>query len=283
MTKGVESPIVTRSLLLNSRALKILAELFMHISQITSRFGASVRSLRHRLGISQEDLAERADLHRTYIAGIEAGGRNVTLKSINKLARALQVSVATLLSYASEPRGGGQLPGDPLSAGECASILLVEDNPGEAELVLRSFRQARIANPVRVVYDGQEALDFLFCAGAFASRAMTRHPQLVLLDVTLPKVSAMEAVLRIKADGRTRNIPLVLLTASRQSLELAKCRGLGVENYLVKPLDFQSLTQAASRLNLAWALLQRPPVSETAVRRQASFSKDETGRAPLAI
>src|SRR6266581_7656270 len=130
-------------------------------SEITSRFGASVRRLRHRLGISQDTLAERADLHRTYIAGIEGGVRNVTLKSIDKLARALQVSTATLLLQAGEKADGAT----EAAANHCMDILMVEDNRDDVELTLHAFKQARITNPLQIVHDGKEALDFLFRRG----------------------------------------------------------------------------------------------------------------------
>src|ERR1700694_4473729 len=113
----------------------------MEASQIISRFGASVRSLRHRLGISQEVLAERADLHRTYIAGIEGGVRNVTLKSIHKLAHALQVSTSTLLLHAGGLDERAELSGDELSTGKHVDILMVEDNRDDVELTLQAFKQ----------------------------------------------------------------------------------------------------------------------------------------------
>jgi two-component system, response regulator len=228
----------------------------MVTSQITSRFGASVRTLRERLGISQEALAERADLHRTYISGIEGGVRNATLKSIDKLARALQVSAATLLLQPSVPPGREEFSSDESSFGQFVDILMVEDNRKDVELTLRAFKQARITNSVQVVYDGKEALDFLFCTGFFAHRKMEDRPNLVLLDLNLPKVGGMDVLRQIKADERTRSIPVVVLTASRNSQELAECQRLGAETYIVKPVDFLRLSQATPRLNLDWALLQ---------------------------
>lgn len=212
-----------------------------------------MRSLRHKLGISQEALAERADLHRTYIAGIERGVRNVTLKSIDKLARALQVSTATLLLQAS---GRGEFPGGELETGRCVSILMVEDNDDDVELALGAFKRARIANTVQVVQDGEEALDYLSCRGRFADRTPPAHLQLVLLDLDLPKVSGMEVLRRIKADKQTRSIPVVVLTASRDSQDIAECQRLGAATYIVKPVDFQGLSQATPQLKLNWALLE---------------------------
>jgi two-component system, response regulator len=235
----------------------------MAASQITSRFGASVRSLRHDLGISQEALAERADLHRTYIAGIEGGLRNVTLKSIDKLARALQVSTATLLWHTGESSGRMSSSGGELPTVKCVDILMVEDNREDVELTLRAFKQARITNSMQVVYDGQEALDFLFCTGRFALRKVQGRPQLVLLDLNLPKIGGMEVIRRIKTDKRTRRIPVVVLTASQNSQDIAQCQRLGAETCIVKPVDFQGLSRATPRLNLSWALFKPSSIPAT--------------------
>jgi two-component system response regulator len=222
----------------------------MATSEIISQFGAAVRRLRHDMDISQAKLAERAGLHQTYIAGIECGGRNVTLKNINKLACALQVSTATLLM-------ANDAPGRP-SADAYVDILMVEDNRDDEELTLRAFQQARITNSVRVVRDGREALDFLFCAGRFSRRKAKDRPQMVLLDLMLPQISGMEVLRRIKTDERTRSIPVVVLTASQDTEKLAECQRLGADTYIVKPVDLQRLGTATPRLNLNWALLKPP-------------------------
>ncbi|HZR17395.1 MAG TPA: response regulator [Verrucomicrobiae bacterium] len=239
-------------------------------SEITSRFGASVRHLRHCLGISQETLAERADLHRTYIAGIEGGMRNVTLKSINKLARALQVSCATLLVQASGPRNPDEPTSSDLSTSQCVDILMVEDNRDDVELTLKAFKQARITNPIKIVPDGVEALDFLFCTGQYAQRPMEERPQLVLLDLKLPTLDGIEVLRRIKAGERTRSVPVVVLTASRDCYELAECRRLGAETFILKPVDVHGLIQATPQLNLNWALLKPREVRTHSPRRPSS-------------
>ena len=207
---------------------------------ITERFGASVRRLRFLLGLSQEELAERANLHRTYIAGIETGARNLTLKSIDKLARALQVSVATLL----------------LNSNQLGEILLVEDNQDDVDLTLRAFRKANITNPIQVVGDGAEALEYLFCTGRFAERRIEDRPHLVLLDLDLPKIGGMEVLRRIKADDRTKSIPVAILTVCQDIQKLNECERSGAHTYIVKPVDFQGLSQATRRLNVSWALLE---------------------------
>jgi CheY-like chemotaxis protein/DNA-binding XRE family transcriptional regulator len=230
----------------------------MALSQITLRFGAAVRQLRHGLGLSQEALAERADLHRTYIADIERGARNVTLKSIEKLAQALQVSAPTLLvdigPEGPRPDAGGGESG----ALKQVEILLVEDSRDDVELTLRAFKQARITNPVQVVPDGKEALDYLFCTGRFAYRDPEESPRLVLLDLNLPKVSGIEVLRRLKADKRTADIPVVILTTSRSFENMEECQRLGAETYIVKPADFQGFAAAVHELGMFWLLLDQP-------------------------
>ncbi len=225
-------------------------------SQIISGFATSVRTLRHKLGMSQEALAECAGLHRTYIAGIEGGGRNVTLKSIEKLAAALQVSIADLLL---PPHGGPKRKNVSNGNGhkaEFVEILMVEDNAEDVELTISAFRRAKMTNPIQVVSDGKDALDFLFCAGRFARRKQSARPLLVLLDLNLPKIDGIEVLRRIKADPRTMHLPVVILTASHDEREMADCRRLGADCFIVKPLDFQSLGEATPQLNLHWALMR---------------------------
>jgi CheY-like chemotaxis protein/DNA-binding Xre family transcriptional regulator len=205
------------------------------------------------MGISQETLAERASLHRTYIAGIEGGGRNVTLKSIEKLARALQISTSDLLFHAAGRNG----PADgETSNGDCVDILMVEDNQADAELTLRAFKRARITNSVQIVHDGEEALDYLFSKGRFARRKTQGQPQLVLLDLNLPRTSGLEVLRRIRMDKTTQKLPVVILTASQDDRDIGECHRLGVENYIVKPVDFPGLIKVTPRLNLNWTLLK---------------------------
>jgi transcriptional regulator with XRE-family HTH domain len=140
--------------------------------------GMAIKIHRTSLGISQEELAYRAALHRTYVSDLERGVRNPSMDSIEKLARALQLSVSTLFEQASNDSGAKQT----------VEILLVQDNPRDVERTKQSFTQARITNPVHVVHHGAEALDFLFGTGAYATRRDDSHPQVVLLDVNLPRV-----------------------------------------------------------------------------------------------
>lgn len=215
-----------------------------------------MRAWRSRLKISQEELAERASLHRTYISDVERGARNLSLESIDKLAVALQVSVATLFS-SEPPSPGGSLP-ITLSPDELVDILLVEDDPNDVALTIQAFEVARITNRVYVVSDGAEALEFLFCTGAYAHRKLTDRPQVILLDLELPRIGGIEVLRRIKADERTRSIPVVVLTASQQDRDIADSKRLEAAAYIVKPVDFRNLTEVTPLLSLQWALLKRP-------------------------
>jgi CheY-like chemotaxis protein len=131
-------------------------------------------------------------------------------------------------------------------------------------LTLHAFKKVRFANRIQVVGDGQEALDYLFCAGEYAHRP-AGGPQMVLLDLYLPKLSGLEVLRRLKADARTREIPVVILTISQVFSDFAECQRLGAETYIIKPLNFQRLSQVTPRLNLDWALLKPMPLPALAV------------------
>ena len=224
---------------------------------VKKMFGASVRGWRNHLGISQEKLAERAELHRTYVSDVERGARNVSLESIGRLARALEISVSALFP---QPEANSRKK-PILGKGHCQhliKILLVEDNPDDVVLTLRAFKKARFTNQVQVVNDGAEALDYVFCKGKYAGQQMEENLQLILLDLKLPKVGGIEVLRRLKADPRTRSIPVVILTISRDTHDLNECLRLGAENCIVKPVDFQRLSQATPQLNLDWALVKPP-------------------------
>ena len=218
------------------------------LTDIKNRFGTAVRSRRKHLGISQEELAGRAGLHRTYVADIERGARNLSLANIEKLAKALETSIPTLFAQDE--------PGPKSDATKLRDILLVEDNPDDIDLTLRAFKSASVANPVRVARDGAEALDFLFCTGAYSERKTEPPPHVVLLDLNLPKINGLEVLRRLKADSRTEAIPVVMLTASERDRDIDESRRLGAENYIVKPVDFHRFTQVTPQLKLSWSLVK---------------------------
>jgi CheY-like chemotaxis protein len=229
------------------------------MTDIKKSFGTSARMWRSRRGISQEELAERAGLHRTYVSDIERGARNPSLESINKLADALGISIAAFFSATPDAPAGRRAP----SANAAGEILFVEDDPHDVELTLDALKQANITNPIRVIRDGAEALDYLFHMTEHVGRRRLTRPQMILLDLNLPKVDGLEVLRRIKADPRTRMIPVAVLTGSRNDRDLAASKKLGAEAFIVKPVDFQNFSAITPQMNLHWALLKRraPPNS----------------------
>ena len=143
-------------------------------------------------------------------------------------------------------------------------ILLVEDNPNDVELTLRAFKQHKLTNPVRVARDGAEALAFLFGEGPEAQAGIGHPPKVILLDLKLPKIDGLEVLRRIKSDPRTRAIPVVVLTSSREEQDIVKSYAFGVNSYIVKPVDFEQFTEAARILGLYWTLLNEPPAPTAA-------------------
>jgi two-component system, response regulator len=222
---------------------------------VKQEFGTSVKSWRSRRRISQEELAGRAGLHRTYISDVERGVRNVSLESIEKLARALEIPVATLLSKVNQlsSQEGSRVF---IEADELVEILLVEDDLDDEELALQALKRLNITNHIHVVHDGAEAIDFLFGTGQYAERQDRSRPHLILLDLYLPKLSGIEVLQRIKLDPRTSSIPVVVLTGSNYDRDVALSRELGSQAYIVKPVDILNLTSVTSRLSLHWALLK---------------------------
>jgi two-component system, response regulator len=190
-------------------------------------------------------------MHRTYICDIERGARNVCLESIDKLARALEVSVAKLFSYEKSPA----LPEDQSASSEdLVDILFVEDNPNDIEITTEALKG--ISNRVHVAKDGREALDYLFYEGAYAGCLRIQRPQLILLDLALPKIDGLEVLRRIKADPHTASIPVVVLTSSPRDCNLQISKQLGAEAYIVKPVGLPNLTMVAPQLSLQWGLVK---------------------------
>ncbi|HZY43306.1 MAG TPA: response regulator [Anaerolineae bacterium] len=138
-------------------------------------------------------------------------------------------------------------------------ILLIEDNPNDVELTLRAFKKNNFTNTVHVVRDGAEALEFLFATGAYADRDTNDTPKVILLDLKLPMVDGLEVLRRIKSDAHLRVIPTVMLTSSREERDVVESYHLGVNSYIVKPVDFQQFTEAIRTFGLYWLLLNHPP------------------------
>lgn len=140
-------------------------------------------------------------------------------------------------------------------------ILMVEDTEADAELAMRALRKRGLANHLVWVKDGAEALDFIFAEGEYASRGMENAPKMVLLDLRLPKVSGIEVLRRVKADERTKKIPVVVLTSSKEDADLEECYKLGVNSYITKPVEFDEFTRVVGELGLYWLLVNKLPHS----------------------
>ncbi len=146
-----------------------------------------------------------------------------------------------------------------MSCERAADILMVEDNPNDAELTIRVLRQKNLANPIFIAQDGQEALDFLFHAGAFAAGESHNLPKVILLDLKLPKISGLEVLKAIRENEKTRTIPVVVLTSSREDPDVKSAYALGANSYVVKPVEFDQFVEALSSLGFYWLLLNESP------------------------
>ncbi len=139
-------------------------------------------------------------------------------------------------------------------------ILLIEDNPNDEELTLYALKKNNVTNYIQVVRDGAEALEYLFCTGAYAHRRIDDAPKVILLDLKLPKMDGLEVLERIKTDERTRILPVVVLTSSQEERDIVESYQLGVNSYIVKPVDFEQFVEAVRRLGLYWMLLNQTPL-----------------------
>jgi two-component system response regulator len=137
-------------------------------------------------------------------------------------------------------------------------ILLVEDNPSDEELTLDALQAGKVTNKVFVVHDGAEALDYIFCTGTFRSRP-NHNPKVILLDLKLPKITGLEVLQRIRADETTKMIPVVVMTSSKEERDIIESYKLGVNSYIVKPVDFEQFTNAVQEIGYYWMILNQPP------------------------
>jgi two-component system response regulator len=140
-------------------------------------------------------------------------------------------------------------------------ILLVEDNQDDIDLALHALRQGKLANSIFVVRDGEEALDFLFCRGAFSQRSFDLPPKLVLLDLKLPKVDGLQVLKEAKGDPRTKTIPIVIMTSSKEERDMVESYNSGINSYIQKPVDFEQFRNTVKTLGLYWMVVNQAPVN----------------------
>lgn len=146
-----------------------------------------------------------------------------------------------------------------MNASQIVEILLVEDSPEDLELTCRALKKANLGNHLHIARDGAEALDFIFCEGPYSDRRIEDSPKLVLLDLKLPKVDGLEVLQRIKSDERTRHIPVVILTSSKEQADVVRGYACGVNSYIVKPVEFEGFANAVQSTGMYWLLLNQPP------------------------
>ena len=142
---------------------------------------------------------------------------------------------------------------------DAVEILLVEDNPSDLEVALRALKEQNLCNNVQVARDGEEALDFIFCQGPFAGRRPDELPRVILLDLKLPLIDGLEVLRQIRADARTRHVPVVVLTSSTEERDVVESYALGVNSYITKPVDFDQFRDAMKTIGMYWLMLNRPP------------------------
>lgn len=142
-------------------------------------------------------------------------------------------------------------------------ILLVEDNPFDIKLALEAFNTHRVVNSIHVVRDGQEALEFMFATDRYANRVGQPLPRFVLLDLKLPKIDGLEVLRRIKSDPLTQMVPVIVMTSSREECDIVGSYQIGVNSYIVKPVDFEKFIEVSQNLGLYWLLLNEPPPATT--------------------
>jgi two-component system response regulator len=146
-----------------------------------------------------------------------------------------------------------------MSESQVVEILLVEDSPQDLELALRALRKANLTNHIEIARDGVEAMEFIFCEGPYVGRKIEDGPKVILLDLKLPKIDGLEVLQRIKSDPRTQHIPVVVLTSSKEQSDVVESYRLGVNSYIVKPVNFEQFAEAVQQLGMYWLLLNHPP------------------------
>jgi two-component system response regulator len=231
----------------------------MEKSDLRKMFGAEVKRRRTELGLSQEELAERADLHRTYVSDVESGKRNPSLASIQRLAGALGAPLSVVFGSAEGTAlrpAPGRVDGHPAAADRTADILLADGDAKTTQITLAVFRRLKLTNRVLAVRNGEEVLDYIFCRGAHATRVNRRFPQVVLLDLDLPKLAGLEVLRQLKADHRTRLIPIVPMSGLPKDRRAKEAARLGGEVCLLKPLTFDSFSQIMPKLSFSLTLFK---------------------------
>ena len=232
-----------------------------NLHPILLHFGLAVKNLRLEKQMSQEELANRCGLHRTYISDIETGNRNVSLNNITKIARAIGIPLHEMFASVERFSRNGKKPitfhsPSPNRSKQPIEILLVEDDQNFIELILHELQQANINNNITIVRNGEEAIQYLFVKG------MNAHPvppslRLVLLDLTLPLINGIDVLKRIRQEKSTKKIPVVVMTSSTSISDMEQCKKLDVEGYLTKPFKVTDFVSAMNKIGFNLYLIER--------------------------
>lgn len=206
--------------------------------------GNAIRKRRVELGLTQEEFAWRADLHRTYVADIERGARNFSLQSLSRMAGALETSAGVLLAGAAAP---GTPEAQRAPSPKVPEIWLIEDDAADAALTARAFRRSRVRNPVRTFAAAEPALERLRLADEAGGGAL---PQLILLDLQLPRMSGLEFLRFLRQGPRTRAISVLVISGSRQGRTIVEASRLGIDHYILKPVTVAGLVELLPQLHL---------------------------------
>lgn len=228
--------------------------------------GAVIRDARWELDFTQEELASRSGLHRTYITDVETGKRNISIESLEKIAAALNTPLSTLFQKLEEKQTQPlhlvhRVPLNKTPVTRQIEILLVDDDISFIELTLHSFREANLKNVVHVARDGAEALEFIFATGDYENRKPPLTSLLIFLDLKLPKISGIEVLSKIRSSESTKDIPVIITTSSQSTSDFIKINELGIKYYLTKPINFSELTNIVSSYGLQWLLLEKHKAS----------------------
>lgn len=231
---------------------------------ILSHFGLVVKELRRKKQLSQEELANRCGLHRTYITDIEHGTRNVSLKNISKIAHAVEESLQDVFAYVERfsrhnihPHENLIQPGQDQNVP--VEILLVENDQGSIDQVKEEMQRGQIGNTIHVVRSGEEALRFLFPVKADENKS-NHIPKLILLSLRLPNVSGLEVLERIRKEKSTKATTVVILAPSMIEVDKERCQRLGVAEYLTKPFGAESFTEVMRRVGFQLFFFSRDGV-----------------------
>lgn len=242
------------------------------LNQVLGDFGRVLRAQRKQLGISQEELAFRSGLHRTYVTDVERGLRNMTLESVLKITRALELPFVEAITSLGieEGRSPERTVGKHANGNGTADILIVEDDADDALLTTHALRRNGITNRVASVATGKDALNIFAGHDPPIDGMQHFNPELLLLDLRLPDIDGIELLRQLRSDPRTRSLHVVILTASRSDEDRSRCMALGVSDYITKPVNFIEFHHLLTRMGFGWMVVRHEHLITSHTQARAS-------------